>query len=321
MTEIPTAGGTVDSGALGRTLCHEHVFVLTPDVQQNYPDEWDEERRVAEAIEKLTALKANGIDTIFDPTVVGLGRYIPRIVRIAAQVDLNIVVATGVYTYDEVPSFFRMRGPIFGLDLPEPMVPLFVRDLTEGIAGTGVRAAFLKCAVDARGMVEGVERVLRAVIGAHQQTGAPIMVHTDSRERRGLDVDAVIRETGVDPKHVMLAHCGDSADVDHLTELGERGYFLGMDRFGIDVYLPFEQRVETVAEMCRRGFAEQMLLAHDAACYIDWIDPAFAPMSPNWHYLHVTNDVLPALRERGVSDEQIETMMIDNPRRWITASA
>jgi phosphotriesterase-related protein len=295
---------------------HEHVFVLTPDVQQNYPDEWDEDVRVTDAVQKLTALKAAGIDTIVDPTVVGLGRYIPRIVRVAAQVEVNIVVATGIYTYADVPNFFRLRGPAMGAGSPEPMVEMFVRDLTDGIANTGVRAAFLKCAIDIPGMTEGVERVLRAVAQAHLATGAPVMVHTAPRRRSGLEVHRVLAAEGVDPHNVLLAHCGDSSDADHLSDLAGRGYLLGMDRFGIDTIAPFEERVAIVAELARRGFADRMVLAHDAACYIDWIEPALRERTPNWHYLHITTDVLPALCERGVTDDQIDTMLVGNPRRW-----
>lgn len=300
---------------------HEHVFVLTPDVQQNFPDEWDEQARVADAIERLQALKAAGIDSIVDPTVIGLGRYIPRIARIAAQVDLNIVVATGVYTSDDVPNFFRIRGPVMGLDLPEPMTELFVRDITEGIAGTGVRAAFLKCAIDEPGLTPGVERVLRAVAAAHHQTSAPIMVHTAPRQRTGLEVHRVLTDAGVEPSRVLLAHSGDSTDADHLSELAAAGYLLGMDRFGIDFISPFEDRVAIIAELVHRGYAERMVLAHDASCYIDWIDPALLAMVPRWHYLHITSDVLPALRDAGVTDEQIDTMLVTNPRRWFETSA
>jgi phosphotriesterase-related protein len=319
LTLIPTAGGAIDTGALGRTLMHEHVFVLTTEVQQNYPDEWDEQTRVTDAIEKLTALKAAGIDTIVDPTVIGLGRYVPRIMAVAEQVDLNIVLATGVYTYDDVPNFFRIRGPAIAEGLPEPMVAMFVRDLTEGIAGTGARAAFLKCAIDVPGLTPGVERVLRAVAQAHRETGAPVMVHTAPHHRSGLDVHRVLESEGVDPRHVLLAHSGDSSDADHLSDLAERGYLLGMDRFGIDVIAPLEERVAIVAELAARGYAERMVLAHDAACYIDWFDPALLAGWTNWHYLHITNDVLPALREHGVTDAQIDTMLVDNPRRWFEA--
>jgi phosphotriesterase-related protein len=189
--QVQTVRGPVDTGELGRTLMHEHVFVLTPDVQQNHPEEWgSEDQRIADAVTKLTALAATGVRTIVDPTVVGLGRYLPRIQRVAEQVDLNIVVATGCYTHRDVPLFFQARGPamkaVLGTEVPDPMVDLFVGDITEGITGTGVRAAFLKCAIDRHGLTGGVERVMRAVARAHGQTGVPITVHTHPGRRTGL---------------------------------------------------------------------------------------------------------------------------------------
>jgi phosphotriesterase-related protein len=292
---------------------HEHIFVITTEVQQNH-DEWDEEERVADAIDKLRALKAAGYDTVVDLTVIGLGRYIPRIVRIAKQVDINIIVATGVYTYDRAPAYFKFRGPAVGQ--PEPMIDMFVRDITEGIPGTGgVRAGVLKCAIDHEGMVKDVERVLRAVAAAHRKTGAPITVHTHPESKRGLDVHRVFSDEGVDPQRVVLGHSGDTSDADHLSELADLGYLLGMDRFGVDL-MPFEARVGIVAEMTRRGYADRMVLAHDAACYFDWLDPAAAFATSNWHYLHIENDVLPALRKEGVTDEQIDQMLVANPRRY-----
>jgi phosphotriesterase-related protein len=203
-----------------------------------------------------------------------------------------------------------------GLDLPDPMVDMFVKDITIGIADTGVKAAFLKCAIDAPGMTTDVERIMRNVARAHLATGAPVMVHTEAREKRGLDVHGLMSSEGVSPAAVCVAHSGDSGNLDYLSELAEHGYLLGMDRFGVDVYAPFEQRVETVAELCRRGFTEQMALAHDASCFMDWIDPNLMAGLADWHFLHITEKVLPALLERGVSQDQIDTMLVHNPRRW-----
>jgi phosphotriesterase-related protein len=307
---------------------HEHVFSLTADMQQNYPDEWGSEQdRITDAVRKLGALANSGIRTIVDPTVVGLGRYIPRIQRIAEQLpELNIIVATGIYTYDSVPFYFEHRGPalspLLGTEVPDPMVDMFVRDITEGIAGTGVRAGMLKCAIDAAGMTAGVERVMRAVARAHHQAGAPVTVHTHPASRTGLEVKRVLcDEEGVPPGKVVLAHSGDSTDCDHLSELAEAGFLLGMDRFGINIATSFEARADTLIEMCRRGFAGSMVLAHDASCYIDWIDPAVLPFLPQWHYLHIGEEVLPYIRDRGVTAEQISAMLVDNPRRFFTAAS
>ena len=313
---VETVRGSIPTTDMGVTLMHEHVFVLSPEIMDNYPESWgDEQAREEAAVEKLNALKAIGVDTIVDPTVIGLGRYIPRIQRIAERTDLNIVVATGVYTYNDVPMFFHFTGPGTVLGGDETMVDLFVRDITEGIAGTGVKAAILKCATDEPGLTPGVERVLRAVAQAHRATGVPITTHTHAHSRRGLDQQRIFAEEGVDLRRVIIGHSGDTTDLDYLEELVTAGSYLGMDRFGLDNILSFSDRVGTVAAMCERGHADKMVLAHDAACFMDWLPEAALPVVlPNWHYLHIHNDVLPALRERGVTEDQITTMLVDNPR-------
>ncbi len=302
---------------------HEHVFVLSPEIIANYPEGWgDEQAREDAAVEKLNALKAIGVDTIVDPTVIGLGRYIPRIQRIAERTALRIIVATGLYTYNDVPLYFHFTGPGTAMSGPEAMVEMFVRDITEGIAGTGVKAAILKCATDEPGVTAGVERVLRAVAQAHRATGVPITTHTHAHSRRGLDQQRIFAQEGVDLSRVVIGHSGDSTDVDYLEELIAAGSYLGMDRFGLDNILGFEDRVGIVATLCERGHADRMVLAHDASCYIDWLPEAALPVVlPNWHYLHIHNDVLPALRRRGVTEEQITTMLVDNPRAIFTHGA
>ena len=319
MAQVESVGGPVDVVSLGTTLMHEHVFVLSEEIRQNYGADWDEETRVADAAAKLNALRQRGCHTIVDPTVIGLGRDIGRIKRVAARTDLNIIVATGLYTYDDVPFYFRYRGAQSHSAATDPMTALFVGDLTDGIADTGVKAAFLKCAIEEKGLTPGVERVLRAVGAAHVATGAPVTVHTHPGSRSGLEAMRVLTEEGADLSRVVMGHSGDTADLDYLTTLADAGCLLGMDRFGLDILLPFEQRVDTVAELARRGYAEKMVLSHDASCYIDWFRPdVIGTFAPAWHYGHLFDDVLPALRDRGITDPQIETMLVTNPRRYFS---
>lgn len=317
MAKVETARGSIESSQLGVTLMHEHVFVLSTEIMQNFPATWgDEETRVADAITRLNELKSRGVDSIVDLTVIGLGRYLPRIKRVAAATDLNIVVATGVYTYNDVPMYFHFQGPGTTLGGPELMIDMFVKDIEEGVAGTGVKAAILKCATDEPGVTPGVERVLRAVAAAHRRTGVPISTHTHAHTRRGLEQQRVFTEEGVDLTRVIIGHSGDTTDIGYLEELIAAGSYIGMDRFGIDVLLPFEDRVATVARLCERGHADKMVLSHDAACFNDLLPEAALPVvTPNWNFLHIHNDVIPALKQRGVTDEQIRTMLIDNPRK------
>lgn len=328
MTQIQTLTGPRDTADLGVTLMHEHVFVLTGEMQDNYPEEWgSEDERVSDAVDKLGRAYDAGVRTIVDPTVVGLGRYLPRIQEVARGLEaagkpLNIVVATGIYTYEDVPFYFHYRGPALdaalGTSVPDPMVDLFVKDIREGIAQTGVRAGMLKCAIDAPGLTPGVERVMRAVAKAHLETGVPITLHTHPESRTGLDVKRVLcDEEGVDPGRVVLGHSGDTTDVEHLTELAEAGFVLGMDRFGINLETTFEARADTLVEMVRRGWTERMVLSQDANCFIDWVDPAVRAFLPQWHYTHLFDDVFPYVREKGVTQEQLDTMLVDVPRRFL----
>lgn len=316
MGQVHTARGPVDAGSLGRTLMHEHVFIRSPEVEQNWPTDWDPAVTVPHAVERLTELADAGVDAIVDLTVPGLGRGIAHVAEVAAQVPLHIVVATGYYTYTTLPHYFDGRIAVLRSNGTDVLDDFFAGDIEEGIAGTGVRAGMLKCAVDEPGLTPDVERVLRAVARTHRRTGVPITVHTHAATRQGLGVQRVLREEGVDLSRVVIGHSGDSTDLEYLTALMDAGSVLGMDRFGVDVYCPTADRVETVAKLCAAGRADQMVLSHDASCHFDWYEPELvAGAGPNWHYLHISRDVLPALQERGVSQEQIDTMLVEVPRR------
>ncbi|GAA5146177.1 phosphotriesterase [Pseudonocardia eucalypti] len=325
MAVVETVRGPVELDALGTTLMHEHVFVLTPDVMQNYGHEWwDEEERVQDAIQKLRALKDAGVDTIVDPTVVGLGRYIPRVQRVNAEANINIVAATGLYTFDHLPHYFHYRGPETLLGGPELLTEMFVADIEQGIAGTDVKAAFLKCVVEEAGLTPDQTRVQAAICDTHKQTGVPITVHTNAALQTGRLAMEFYADHGVDLTKVVIGHAGDSDDLDYLKWIMDQGATIGCDRFGLDMFLPTERRVAAIAKLCAQGYADRIVLAHDAACYMDFFSGETSQAmlrgaAPNWHYLHISQDVLPALREQGVSEEQITTMLVENPRRYFSA--
>ena len=316
MGTIQTLRGPIDASTLGRTLMHEHVFIRTLEIEQNWLAGWDRDAAVADAVVRLGELKEAGIDAIVDLTVPGLGRFIRPVLDVAEQIDLHIVGATGYYTYDVLPHFFRLRTAAHRGEGTDILEDFFRADIETGIDGTGVRAGILKCATDNQGVTPAVERVLRAVARVHRATGVPISTHTHAPTRRGLEQQAIFAEEGVDLSRVIIGHSGDTTDLDYLEELLAAGSTLGMDRFGVDLYCNTEQRIETVARLCERGWASQLVLSHDTNCHIDWFDPdLLAKGAPNWHFLHISRDVVPALRAHGVSNAQIDQMLIEAPRR------
>lgn len=314
MTTVESVTGPVDVDDLGRTLMHEHVFVVHSDMQADYPmPDQDEQERFAVA--QLHALREAGFTALVDLTVPGLGRDIKRVHRVAVAARFTIVAATGIYTYNTMPAFFALQLASHG---PRYLEDFFVRELTEGIGTSGVRAGVLKCVTDAPGLTPDVETILRNVARAHLRTGAPISTHTNAQLETGLLQQRVFRQEGVDLARVVIGHCGDTTDLDYLRRVLDAGSTIGMDRCGAGHLCSFQDRVKTIAALCELGYAAQLVLSHDANCGTDVTYPNDRTYS---HYRHIADDVLPALREQGVAEEQIDIMLRDNPRRIFGAGA
>lgn len=314
MPSVETISGPVPADSLGLTLTHEHIVLLDAEVEINRLGRWRDETEIPAASLALRDAKAAGVDTIVDLTAIGMGRNVPRVARIAAGTGVTVVVATGIYTFDVMPKFFSLRGPGTANGGPEPIEAFFVREITEGIAGTTIKAAVIKCTTDQAGITGDIEKILRAAARAHRRTGVPISTHTDAGTYRGRDQQRLFRDEGVDLSRVVIGHCGDSTDLDYLTELADAGSYIGMDRFGYDQRLPAELRIDTVVELVRRGYAGRLLLSHDAPCYSDSLEPATRLLLwPNCSHSYISQRVLPLLLERGVSQSDIDQMMIRNP--------
>jgi oligopeptide/dipeptide ABC transporter ATP-binding protein len=242
---IQTARGPIEPDALGLTLMHEHLCIVSDGVPQAFPRTFPREATVAEAIARVNEAANHGVQSILDLTVLGLGRDIALIAEVAAQVPVNILVATGAYTFDQLPPYFRSR-PI------DHLAEQFIADIEEGIADSGIRAAAIKCTTDAPGVTTDVEKLLRASARAQLATGVLLNTHSNPKARTGLDQLRIFREEGVDLRRVIIGHCGDTDDLDYLLEVADSGAFMGMDRFGIDASLPVDRRIAMVLELLER---------------------------------------------------------------------
>jgi phosphotriesterase-related protein len=316
---VATFRGPVDPAALGPTLMHEHVFVGHTELDLNHPHpEWDPDRAVDDAVDRLTRLHALGIRTVVDLTVLGLGRDVARVARVAERVPVHLVASTGYYTADVLPAYFGTHGPGRLVGGPEPLVEFFVRDIEEGIAGTGIRAGMLKVVTDEPGITRDVARVLSAAALAHRRTGVAITTHSRPDRRTGLAQQEFLLARGVPPERMIIGHSGDSEDLDQLSALMDAGSTIGMDRFGMEHLLTDDRRVATVLTLLRRGYADRMVLSHDAACFSRVTPPSWrAAHAPNWHYENLSRRVLPMLRDGGASQADLHRMLVTNPARLL----
>lgn len=320
MEHVQTFAGPIEPAALGETLIHEHVFVGDPELELNHPHpEWDRAAAVERAVGGLTALYELGVRTVVDLTVLGLGRDVARVKQVADRVPVQLIASTGYYTAQALPAFFHLNGPGRVVDGPDPLIEYFVGDIEDGIADTGVRAGMLKVVTDEPGLTPDVRRVITAAAVAHQQTGVPITTHSHAASRNGLDQQAFLRSQGVDLERVVIGHSGDSPDLDYLRSLADAGSTLGFDRFGMEHLAPDAQRIDTAVELIELGYADRLVFSHDAAFFSRVTPPSWrAAHTPNWHMEHLHRTVLPALRARGVDDDTLRQILVDNPRRLLT---
>src|SRR5579884_2530550 len=242
MATVETVGGRIDVEELGLTLIHEHFFSSDEAVSSQWPHVREQDREFELALESAQAVKSHGVQTVVEPTAMLLGRDVRTSQRLAQETGLQIVACTGIYTYDHLPQFLLNRSEDFIADL-------FVHDIEEGIQGTEIKAAFIKCAADEPGVTERIEKVHRAAARASLRTDRPIMAHSRPASNTGpRQVDIFLQE-GVAPEKIHIAHTGDTDDLDYIEGLLEKGVWIGMDRYGLDIFLPTDRRNATVLEL------------------------------------------------------------------------
>jgi phosphotriesterase-related protein len=247
------------------------------------------------------------------------GRDVRFMKRVADETDVRIVACTGIYSYDYLPHYFANRDV-------DTMADHFIEDIEFGIQGTEIKAAFLKCAADAAGVTENVEKIHRAIARASVKTGTPIMAHSMPAVATGPRQVEIFKEEGVDMGRVQIAHCGDSDDVGYIEALLAQGVYVGLDRYGLEMFMSIDKRNATAAELLRRGHAERLMISQDFCASIDWFPPEAGEVFEsngairNWSMTLVFDEVVPALREMGVMDDAaFQTIFVENPARWLTA--
>jgi phosphotriesterase-related protein len=322
MPSVATTAGETDTSELGVVLMHEHVFIRTETLQSGWPGfgGWDTAAELAAARDRLRGLRQAGVDTILDMTVPGIGRDPALVAQAAEGTGLTVMFATGYYTYDNLPLPFQLRGQGKILDGDDHVLEsLFERDITVGIGDTGFRAAVLKIVTDEPGMTADIERIANAVASVALRTGAPICTHAHAPTRRGLEQQRLLTQRGVDLGRVMIGHSNESTDLDYLSQIIDSGSYLGWDRCGLQLTVPLQAQIDTLVTLCERGYASRIMLAHDKASFIDWFtNDEISFGAPDWQYSYIPATMLPALRERGVSQGQIDQMLTGNPRDFFS---
>ncbi|MEE9286091.1 MAG: phosphotriesterase-related protein [Dehalococcoidia bacterium] len=312
---VNTVLGPVSTADLGATLTHEHLLASPMGVEYDSTLLFDREGQLLKIIGDMKELRGAGIATIIDPIPIELGRNVEFMVDVARASGINIICATGLYheqgTFSGYPPYFKMKST-------DDLAQIYIKEITDGVGPDRVRPGVIKCATGPGLITDHERKALQAAARAHKATGVPITTHTTDGTMGPEQLD-IFEEEGVDLHYVTVGHCSDSADLHYLRRILTRGAFVGFDRVGLEGHVSDEAKVGVVAALVAMGFIDQIVLSHDhVGCMhgmrISMMNDPEAARKRSYTYL--LREFLPKLKATGITDDALNTMLVDNPRRF-----
>ncbi len=343
--KVQTVLGLIDGKDLGVTLTHEHLLIDGKCVFSE--PEGASERALAyervdwhnlswlryhpyenldnvrlldeqEAIDEAMLYKRGGGRTIVDVTIIGIGRDPNTLARISRVTGLNVVMGSGYYTATS-------HGPEISAISESEITKEIVRDITMGVGGTGIRSGLIGEIGCSWPLHDNERKVLGAAAKAQQQTGACLSVHPGRNRKAPFEIIGILEQAGADLSRVIICHI-DARVRDHegRLQLLKKGSVLEYDLWGWEGHFPTywtaddymdlpndTQRIYEIRQLIEEGYVNQIILSHDICCKTRRVRYG------GWGYAHILNYVVPMMRQRGITQEQIDTMMVSNPRRLL----
>ena len=317
MTAVNTVLGKIDVNNLGVTLIHEHLrngFAGWECDPFSLP--YDRNAAADICVSALEEAKSYGLNTLVDVTPIDLGRDVELQKIVSERTGINIISSTGLYEESMGASaYFKFRSTMF--DITTEIYEIFMKEITQGIGDTGVKANIIKVGTGNGCISTYEESVLRAASRAHKDTGIPIITHTDGGTMGPEQADLFI-SGGCDPERIVIGHIGGNTDTAYHTAVLDKGVSIAFDRFGLGALVPDSTCIECITELVDLGFQSKIMISHDYVPYFLGRNnslPDFAKdFIPDWSFSHVFKNIIPRLKSAGLHDDTINTIVVDNPR-------
>lgn len=325
--KIQTVLGPIDASALGRTLVHEHIFVKYPGAEFDPKYPVDRPAVIKEAVRRLTELRVeHGVRTLVDPCPIELGRDVHVLAAVSEGSQVNIVCTTGFY--------FEALGlpPYWRNSTVEQITELYLTELREGIDNTGIRAGAIKCATTGKTMTDAEARCLAAACEAQKVTGVPIITHTQGG-LGGPEQQDLFEKHGVPLQRALIGHCCESTDHHYHLGIVNRGSYIGFDRIGWEQFQTDQARADSLVKLYQAGKGPQILMSQDRYCYMigrygrkqspeEVLRMEEAKRAGLWPppFTHLFTSFSGLLRERGMTQAQIDSLLDDNPTRFFSGA-
>ncbi|MCZ6829798.1 MAG: phosphotriesterase-related protein [Gammaproteobacteria bacterium] len=325
MTTINTVNGALDIDDLGVTLMHEHVMIGYPgweaDTLRPGPRR---EEMLAVCADRIAQMQARGIQSMVDPCPNDLGRDVVFSAEVSARTGFNIICATGLYKQEEGGAAYWHFRANFG-PVVEAMAELFIHELTVGIGDTGIKAGIIKIATGKDQITEYEHSIIQAAAIAAVETGAPITTHTEEGTM-GDEQQRLLLEAGVPAHKIIIGHSCGTSDHDYHLHILDQGSYLGFDRFGLNILYPDDERVRSLVALLQKQREQQLVVSHDSVwCWRgEPIPPevmATLDDGVTFNPTHFHDTIIPRLLQAGVTQAQIDAMLVDNPHRFFAGQA
>jgi phosphotriesterase-related protein len=310
---VQTVTGPLSVDDLGATLIHEHVVTGMPgwDTDPNAP-RWKRQDMLQIAKDKIAEMQDAGIRAMVDPCPSDLARDIEFSAEVSQATGFPIVAAAGLYNeFFGLTAYWKMRG-MMGADVAQEMADAFIHELTQGVGASGVKPGIIKVATGSGAVTDYERQVFKAATRAAIETGVPIISHTDDGVL-GEEQQAMFAEGGLPPHRAIVGHSCGTNDHDYHWRLVEGGTYVGFDRFGLEAINSDEKRAASMLKLIERGASTRLLVAHDTVWC--WLGKPFTA-NPTWRPSRFSQDVVPMLKAGGASDEHIDQILVQNPRRY-----
>ena len=313
MPTVETVLGPVEADQLGVVLSHEHVFVSMGQDASHYPWRFDWDRTRKNSVRELKEAREGGVGTIIDLTTPDLGRDVELVRDLAAEAGIHVVVATGMWR--DIPRSFALRHPDGNADI-------FVHEIEEGIGNTDIKAGAIKVANDMEGVTKEADPVIRGAARALIRTGCPISTHHWAPLEVGRRQVEIFQEEGAQMDSNCIGHSADSTDVGYLEDILNGGVYMSMDRYPGSGDRPnWQQRNATVKALVDKGWADKLMLGHDYAPAPIRAGAPDPDTTEPTRYTFLNRVAIPAMRNDGISEEDIHLMTVEVPRRFLTGES
>jgi len=320
--QVMTVLGPISSDDLGVTLMHEHMAFHWPGSEADRSvAPYDRDAMEEKILKVLNEVKALGVKTIIDAGMCDVGGRDPILLKnLAEKSGLNIIMATGLYFEREGANlYFKYRQWIHGANMEQEIYELFKKEITEGVHGTGIKAGVVKLASDDPQITAFEQTAFKAGVRVAKETGVPIITHTQGPSVGPVQQNLFL-SLGANPKKIVIGHQNLSDDINyHLFQLSRPGFYIAFDRIGLGAPWGKPKAEECIIELVKKGYANRIMLSHDTIQAwpgrpFKWPD-AVKPAVENWVPTYIHKKLIPKMIAAGVTDAQIETMLVDNIRR------